>query len=89
MAGAAESGDTEGTTDASGKARGVTSLAEREFQQDGEVDRLMILLYVRAELRANHPRLTEQQIDLVAGVAVELRLTRIRLGLPTVPISGS
>lgn len=33
---------------------------------------------LHAELRAAHPRLTEQQIDLIADVAVELQLTRVR-----------
>jgi hypothetical protein len=34
---------------------------------------------VRAELRAAHRRLTDRQIDLIADVTVELRLTRVRL----------
>jgi hypothetical protein len=45
-------------------------------------DRAAAFEQVRAELRDNHPRLTDKQIDLIADVAVELRLTRMRLGLP-------
>ena len=44
-------------------------------------DRADALVLVRAELRDNHPRLTELQIDLIADVAVDLRLTQARLGL--------
>ena len=47
----------------------------------GLADRAEALQQVRAELRDNHPRLTDKQIDLIADVAVELRLTRSRLGL--------
>jgi hypothetical protein len=53
-------------------------------------DRAEALVLVRAELRDNHPRLTERQIDLIADVAVDLRLTQARLGLqpgPTLPES--
>ena len=51
-------------------------------------DRAEVLVQVRAELRDNHPRLTERQIELIADVAVDLRLTQARLGLnpgPTLP----
>jgi flagellar motor switch/type III secretory pathway protein FliN len=44
--------------------------------------RSAMLACVRAELRAEHARLTEQQIDLIADVAVELRMTYGRLGMP-------
>jgi hypothetical protein len=44
-------------------------------------DRAETLLQIRAELRDNHPRLTDVQIDLIADVAVDLRLAQIRLGL--------
>jgi hypothetical protein len=44
-------------------------------------DRAETLVQIRAELRDNHPRLTDVQIDLIADVAVDLRLTQIRLGL--------
>jgi len=44
-------------------------------------DRAETLVQVRAELRDNHPRLTDVQIDLIADVAVDLRLAQIRLGL--------
>lgn len=48
-------------------------------------DRAETLIQVRAELRDNHPRLTDVQIDLIADVAVELRLAQIRLGMLSVP----
>lgn len=48
-------------------------------------DRAETLVQVRAELRDNHPRLTDKQIDLIADVAVELRLAQIRFGLVDVP----
>lgn len=47
----------------------------------GLADRAETLQQVRAELRDHHPRLTDKQIDLIADVAVELRMTRSRLGL--------
>lgn len=50
----------------------------------GLADRAETLQQVRAELRDNHPRLTDKQIDLIADVAVELRMTRSRLGLDAV-----
>jgi hypothetical protein len=50
-------------------------------------DRDVTLIQVRAELRDNHPRLTDTQIDLIADVACELRLAQIRLGMlaPALP----
>jgi hypothetical protein len=48
-------------------------------------DRAEVLVQVRAELRDNHPRLTERQIELIADVAVDLRLTQARLGLSPGP----
>ena len=54
-------------------------------------DRAETLVQVRAELRDNHPRLTDKQIDLIADVAVELRLAQIRLGVfgtPSLPSPG-
>ena len=48
-------------------------------------DRAETLIQVRAELRDNHPRLTDKQIDLIADVAVELRLAQIRLGVVVAP----
>ena len=48
-------------------------------------DRAETLIQVRAELRDNHPRLTDKQIDLIADVAVELRLARIRFGMLDTP----
>ena len=56
-------------------------------------DRAETLVQVRAELRDNHPRLTDVQIDLIADVAVDLRLAQIRLGLvsthtlPSAPVA--
>lgn len=49
-------------------------------------DRADTLVQVRAELRDNHPRLTDKQIDLIADVAVELRLAQIRLGVFATPL---
>ena len=48
-------------------------------------DRALTLIQVRAELRDNHPRLTDVQIDLIADVACELRLAQIRLGMLVTP----
>lgn len=48
-------------------------------------DRAETFVQVRAELRDNHPRLTDKQIDLIADVAVELRLAQIRFGLIDTP----
>lgn len=48
-------------------------------------DRTETLMLVRAELRDNHPRLTDVQIDLIADVAVDLRLAQIRLGMLATP----
>ena len=48
-------------------------------------DRAETFVQVRAELRDNHPRLTDKQIDLIADVAVELRLAQIRFGLFDTP----
>jgi len=48
-------------------------------------DRAETLIQVRAELRDNHPRLTDIQIDLIADVACELRLAKIRLGMLDTP----
>jgi hypothetical protein len=48
-------------------------------------DRTETLMLVRAELRDNHPRLTDVQIDLIADVAVDLRLAQIRLGMLAAP----
>ena len=55
-------------------------------------DRAETLIQVRAELRDNHPRLTDVQIDLIADVAVELRLAQIRLGMlaaPSLPVAST
>ncbi|HKP14878.1 MAG TPA: hypothetical protein VJT85_02405 [Gemmatimonadaceae bacterium] len=55
-------------------------------------DRAVTLIQVRAELRDNHPRLTDVQIDLIADVACELRLAQIRLGMfstPSLPQSSA
>ena len=55
-------------------------------------DRAETLIQVRAELRDNHPRLTDVQIDLIADVAVELRLAQIRLGMfsaPALPVAAA
>ena len=52
-------------------------------------DRAETLVQVRAELRDHHPRLTDVQIDLIADVAVELRLAQIRIGMLAVPSVAS
>ena len=48
-------------------------------------DETATLVQIRAELRDNHPQLTDVQIDLIADVAVDLRLTQIRLGFVSTP----
>jgi hypothetical protein len=42
-------------------------------------DRLEMMGRLRAELREQHSRLTDRQIDLIAEVAVEIRLTSHRM----------
>lgn len=42
-------------------------------------DRAEMIARTRAELRENHRRLTDRQIDLIAEVAVEIRLTSFRM----------
>ena len=42
--------------------------------------RTTMLAHVRAELRVDHARLTDRQIDLIADAAVELRMMYSRLG---------
>jgi hypothetical protein len=37
---------------------------------------------VRSELRRAHRSLSEEQVDLIAAVAMEIRSTRVRLGYP-------
>jgi hypothetical protein len=41
-----------------------------------EPDRDAMLAKVKAELRSEHRRLTDVQIDLIADVAIELRIVR-------------
>jgi len=55
--------------------------AIQEQAMSNSPDRAETLVQIRAELRDNHPRLTDVQIDLIADVAVDLRLAQIRLGL--------
>ena len=55
--------------------------AFQEQAMSNSPDRAETLVQIRAELRDNHPRLTDVQIDLIADVAVDLRLAQIRLGL--------
>jgi hypothetical protein len=45
-----------------------------------ELERREQVERARADLRAKHERLTEQQIDLVAEVMADVRLASIRLG---------
>ena len=68
----------------------TATLSDSEVLSDHAIlpDRTETLVQVRAELRDNHPRLTDKQIDLIADVAVELRLAQIRLGMfgqPSLP----
>lgn len=48
-------------------------------------ERAAIYTQVRAELRAEHSRLTDRQIDLIAAVAADLRVARIALGVDPAP----
>jgi hypothetical protein len=41
-----------------------------------EPDRDTMLAKVKAELRSEHRRLTDVQIDMIADVAIELRMVR-------------
>ena len=43
-------------------------------------DRDAMLTKIREELRAEHRRLTDVQIDLIADVAIELRMVRESVG---------
>jgi hypothetical protein len=45
-----------------------------------ELERREQVERARADLRAKHERLTEQQIDLVAEVMADVRLASIRIG---------
>jgi hypothetical protein len=60
----------------------MTAVGHRAAGQPA-LERAALYAQVRAELRAEHRRLTERQIDLIAAVAVELRLVRITLGADT------
>jgi hypothetical protein len=60
-------------------------LPENVVVQPGDADRERMTAAVRAELRRDNQRLTEHQVDLIAEVAVELRLTRVRLFRETDP----
>ena len=51
-------------------------------------DRSALFSRIRAELREHHRRLTDGQIDLIANVAVELRLTKVRLGFDSLLASS-
>ena len=46
-------------------------------------ERSTIFARVRAEVRESNRRLADGQIDLIADVAVELRLMQVRLGIRT------
>jgi hypothetical protein len=45
-------------------------------EPDEAAQRSAHLSRVRAELRRNHPRLTDKQVDLIAEVAMEVRFAR-------------
>ena len=51
-------------------------------------DRATVFSTVREELREQHRRLTERQIDLIADVAVELELAKVRLGIAPLATTG-
>lgn len=54
---------------------------EDEVRKWAENERREQVERARADLRAKHERLTEQQIDLVAEVMADVRLASIRLGV--------
>ena len=60
-------------------------LPENQVVSPRDADRERMMAEVRAELRRDNQRLTEHQVDLIAEVAVELRLTRVRLFRETTP----
>jgi hypothetical protein len=49
-------------------------------------DRDAMLTKVRAELRAEHGRLSDEQIDLIADVAIELRIVRDSISRRALPV---
>jgi hypothetical protein len=51
-----------------------------EVRKWAELERKEQVERARADLRAKHERLTEQQIDLVAEVMADVRLASIRIG---------
>jgi hypothetical protein len=51
-----------------------------EVRKWAELERQELVERARADLRAKHERLTEQQIDLVAEVMADVRLASIRIG---------
>jgi hypothetical protein len=51
-----------------------------EVRKWAELERQEQVERARADLRAKHERLTEQQIDLVAEVMADVRLASIRIG---------
>jgi hypothetical protein len=51
-----------------------------EVRKWAELERREQVERARADLRAKHERLTEQQIDLVAEVMADVRLASIRIG---------
>jgi hypothetical protein len=55
------------------------SSAAHQIHEDGTLERSEMIARTRADLRAHHRQLTEQQIDLIAEVAVEIRLTSFRV----------
>jgi hypothetical protein len=58
------------------------ALETRMSQAASAAARSAMFARVRAELRADHVRLTDRQIDLIADAAVELRMAYDRLGIP-------
>jgi hypothetical protein len=55
------------------------SIATHEMPATSAAARSEMLARTRAELRARHGRLTDRQVELIAEVAVEIRMTTFRM----------
>jgi hypothetical protein len=53
---------------------------QEDVRKWAELERREQVERARADLRAKHERLTDQQIDLVAEVMADVRLASIRIG---------
>jgi hypothetical protein len=54
--------------------------SNEEARKWAEQERREQVARARADLRAKHERLTDQQIDLVAEVMADVRMASIRIG---------